>query len=87
MSEDKRVLSLFGGVTGQREVDADTVEVLEDLLERAKSGEIVGVVAVNVNFDGTVGRWYAGDVNNHSTVGALAYLQHMLMADRLIDDG
>lgn len=80
------VHSLFGGPVGERRPDADTVDVLEDLLERAKSGEVVGIAAVAVNADGTAGHWLAGFVTTFSAIGALSVLKHQLL-DYEVDDG
>jgi 1,4-dihydroxy-2-naphthoyl-CoA synthase len=52
MSDDSNVRSMFGGPPITREANAAAVEVLEEALERARSGEIVGVGIVMADHDG-----------------------------------
>lgn len=56
MSNSDRVISLYGDVIAQPfEPVEETVAKLEDLLERARTGEIKGFHAVLVHGDDTVG--------------------------------
>lgn len=65
------VESLFGGPTGEREVSETAVRVLTDLLEMAKSGEILGVAAAYVHADGSAAFHIGGNVGGFSLVGAV----------------
>lgn len=66
-----KVESLFGGPTGERERSEYAVEVLTDLLERAKSGEVVGVAVASLYYDGAAAYDIAGKVGGYSMMGAL----------------
>lgn len=73
MSDDN-VKSLFGGPVIQRKPDADTVEMLERLAEKARSGEIVGVGAVVLYSDQANGFCKAGSATP-GTLGQIALMQ------------
>lgn len=77
-------------ITGNRSVysgepDPTTVEMLEDLLERARSGEIQGVIGAMVYRDSTATGFYAGYRCN-AMLGALTKKQHQLCAALTEDD-
>jgi hypothetical protein len=66
-----KVASLFGGPTGERETDQSCIETLEEWLEMARSGEIVGVVVVGLRFDRTTFSECSGMAGGYSMIGAL----------------
>lgn len=66
-----RVSHIFGGPTGERDVNYRVVSLLEDLLERAHSGEIVGVSVCALSFDGCGSYWLGGKVGGYSMLGAM----------------
>lgn len=64
------VVSLNGGPTGERQVNEDTVETLEELLEKARSGHVVGLGAVVLEHNG-VSEWrLVGRVGGFNMLGA-----------------
>jgi hypothetical protein len=67
-----------GAPTG--EPDRFLVEVLEDLLERAKSGQIVGMAAVFLEHDGQSAYDIVGRVGGFTMAGALAAAVHTVNA-------
>lgn len=73
MAED-RVVSLFGGPTGERKVNALCVEGLEELLMRARAGEIVGIACAALHSDGLSSCQTSGLMGGYSLVGALQVL-------------
>lgn len=77
---DEKVSSLFGGavITGDKEPDPDLVEELENLLEAAKAGEIIGLAGAILYFDKTTSTRCVGTVNR-ATLGALMITQHGLI--------
>lgn len=69
------VVSLTGGLTHQREVVPNCVSVLEDLLERARAGEIVGVAVAGLYYDATAAYWVGGRVGGYGMIGALEMIR------------
>jgi hypothetical protein len=69
MTEDN-VRSMFGGPSTTRESNAAAVEVLEDALERARSGEIVGVGIVMADHDGRACFSLGGLIGGYADLGA-----------------
>lgn len=65
------VASLFGGPTGVPEVNETCVARLEEWLEMARSGEIVGVAVVALCADGASRYAVSGKVGGHGMIGAL----------------
>lgn len=80
------VVSIYGERSPYAgEPSQTTVELLEDLLDRARSGEIQGVCGAMLYRDGTGTGFYAGFRNN-SLLGALAKKQHQLSVALTEDD-
>lgn len=69
MSEN--VKSLFGGPIGVFEVNEMAIRVLTEALEKAKSGEIVGVSMAMLHHDGRSSWQSGGLIGCHSVLGAL----------------
>lgn len=79
MSE--KVVSLRGEqILAPGEVNPEVVQMLEDLLDHARSGEIKTVVAVFVHADDTAGSWQKG-TKSYRLVGMLTKVLHDLCAD------
>ena len=55
--------------------DPHIVAVLEDMLERAKSGDIIGIGFAALHSDGTASNSICGAVESHGLIGALAVAQ------------
>lgn len=72
MAESPKVVSLRTGgeILPPGEPHPKVVAMLEDLLERARSGEVVTVSAACNNADGSCGRYHEGEVS-YGLLGAL----------------
>jgi hypothetical protein len=85
------VISLVTETVPISEVDAETVSLLENMLAKAKSGEIQGVAMVMVNTVGSgcldaVATAYAGEgirQNVHAALGGIAWLQQRWIDERV----
>jgi len=64
------VVSVFGGPSGQPEINSLCVETLREWLEMAESGEIIGVAVVGLCKDGYARRQIGGVVGGHALIGA-----------------
>lgn len=65
------VTSIYGGATGQREPNENAISALEELLEMARAGEIVGIAVAGLYHDGCGMYRLAGRVGGYSMLGAL----------------
>ena len=75
----EKVISLNGGPLGKPQPNADCIRALEDWLEKARSGQIIGVGMVGLGFNDT-GQWaVAGVVGGFSMVGALEIVRDELV--------
>lgn len=75
-----KVVSLTGAPVGDsREPVPACVECVEDVLDRARSGEIVGLATVILNHDGVVGWHMAGRVGGYGMVGAAELIKTLLL--------
>lgn len=70
-----------GVMTKEREVDDDTVELLEDMLAMAKAGEISGFAGAILYFDGVAAVRRAG-YSGYALMGALMAALHRMQAER-----
>lgn len=69
---DNNVVSLGGGpALDNREPSEALISHLEDLLERARSGEIMGMAAATLYRDRTTAYSVVGAIEGFSMVGAL----------------
>ncbi len=73
----KKVLSLYGGPVGEHEVNETCVAALEEWLEMAKSGQIVGVCLVGLGYDNLAQYRIAGKIGGYGSVGAT----HMILQE------
>lgn len=65
------VVSIHGGPTGQPEPSPTCIQVLEEWLEKARSGEIVGVAIAGLCHDSCGCYALAGKVGGYSMLGAV----------------
>lgn len=78
MADDK-VVGLRGALVPERKVNETCVELLEELLAQALSGEIVGVAAVSLHFNSGTSWSVAGTVGGYGMVGACERVKLELM--------
>ena len=65
------VKSLYGGPTGQPEPNEFAVQVLSEMLEKSRSGEVLGVIIAVLHHDGLASFQMGGNVGRYSLLGAL----------------
>ena len=65
------VVAISGGPIGTPEPNELCVTTLEDWLERARSGEIVGVSLAALHHDGLSSWAVGGKIGGHAMIGAL----------------
>lgn len=63
--------------------DNDTIEVLEELLNRAKSGEIINIACAYVFKDGSTGSKRSDTNCSAIMMGAIEVLKHRFVEDWL----
>lgn len=88
MSDESKIVNMQGEpiVTMQTATtDVAVAEVLEDFLEKARAGEIVGVVLVAQHRDETVSGRTVG-MQSYRSTGILAQMLHDQCAKRREDD-
>jgi len=68
-------------VTRPELAHVDVIEKLEDALEKAKRGEIIGVGVAYVTNDGAIGTGFSRCEAGGSLIGACALLSHRLCSD------
>lgn len=66
-----KVASLFGGPTGAPEPNTSCIAALEELLEKAKAGEVVGVAVACLHYDRLASYHIAGQVGGYGIIGAI----------------
>lgn len=66
-----KVIALNGGPTGLPEINQAAVSALEEWLEAARSGQIVGLVMVGLGHDAKAQWEIAGMVGGYGMIGAL----------------
>ena len=86
MTDERKVISLNGSLTGEKEVVQSTVECLENLLEAAKSGQIVGIAYSVLEYDGTACFGVFGRSGGFGMVGALEAAKTILNDANLGDE-
>ena len=76
-----KVVGLHGNIVPQTlGVRMEVVEMLEDILERARSGDIVGVHLVHQNADETC-RYRSGGLNTFRAIGCMYTMLQSMAAD------
>lgn len=66
-----------------RRPDHDVVALLEQLLARAKAGDIQAIALVTEDSGRCTGSAIAGDCNAFQMLGALRMLEHRMMAEKV----
>lgn len=85
MSETGKLVQLRSGhaIASPGEPDAEVVTELEDLLERAKSGQISGLAYSYTYSDGATGNRYVGVISRSQVGGLFAVMSRI---SRQLDD-
>lgn len=79
------VIPLFDCDTNmQPTVNETCVEMLEDILERAKAGQVIGVALGLTHYDGTSAYAIGGMVGCHSLIGALDVAKGHLVSHHIV---
>lgn len=68
---NEKVTNIFGGATVSQKPNEATIAFLEDLLERAKSGDVVGVAVSSLHWDQAASYAVVGSVGGYSMIGGL----------------
>lgn len=82
-----KIVRLGGGeIPPPGKVDATLVRFLEDQLERARSGDIIGFAGATLGSKHQSTFWFAGTVGTFGMVGALECAKRKVMAVAMGDD-
>ena len=81
-----KVTSINGDALYTGEPNDRAIEVLEETLERARSGDVIGVCIVNRNSDGTAGFFIGGSIGGYSMLGSLEVVRSHLVDVNRSDD-
>ena len=73
------VHSLWGQPTGERKAEPDVIKALEGWLEKAKSGEIVGVCVTAIYADGLAGYGLSGQMGGYAILGAIEQAKSVIV--------
>jgi len=65
------VTTLFGETVNQSEPSPAAIRAIEDLLERVKAGDVVGVAYASLHSDGTGSYGLSGQIGSYAALGAL----------------
>lgn len=82
----KKVIAFRENISVPGEPFADLVEVLENMLELAKSGEIVGLAYVTARRDSLAATGWTGDAGTRNTLATGILCLHHRYAESLLDD-
>ena len=74
------VVVLHGGPTGSPEPNEHAIKALEEWLEMARSGELIGVVMIGAAYDDTTRSTMAGVVGSYRMVGTVEITKAELIA-------
>ena len=72
--------------TMQPTVNEPCVELLEDMLERAKSGQVIGVAMGILYYDKMSAYAIGGMVGGHSLIGTLDVAKAHLISHHIVED-
>lgn len=75
------VKPLFGGFTHQPEVVETVVEILEQMLELARSGQMNGLAMASVDYRGLCNYAIAGRVGGYALLGAMEMVKAELISN------
>jgi hypothetical protein len=73
------VTALFGGLTSAPTPDENCVEVLENLLEKARGGEVIAVAIAAKHHDGLATANHGGKIAGYALIGALEVIKTCLI--------
>lgn len=74
-----KVVSISGGdLHDPREPNESVIKALEDLLDMARSGEMIGFICVAENFDGSTITVRSGGFNIQLVMGRMQCLNYVL---------
>ena len=76
----EKVTSLFGGPTGVLAPSEFVIRELEELLEAARSGEVIGMVVGLALYDGCSRYRIAGTVGSYGLLGSVRLAEADLVA-------
>lgn len=65
------IVTMEGFSCDPRQANAEVVRVLEEILERAKSGDIIGIAIAGINFDRSVFDAYSGQASQAAVIGSM----------------
>lgn len=74
-----KVTPLFAGKSTGTEPVADLIDVLQDLLVQAQSGELQALAFAGTCCDNTVASGLAGNIDVFTTVGVLRHIELRLL--------
>ncbi|MEO1949313.1 hypothetical protein [Thioclava sp.] len=72
------VTALFGGPTSVPKPDENCIEVLENLLEKARGGEVIAVAIAAKHYDGLATANHGGNIAGYAIIGALEAIKACL---------
>jgi hypothetical protein len=78
MGTESNVVTIYGNDCDPRVAAVDVVTALEATLERARAGELIGIVIVGLHFDKSTGSVCAGQSRHNALVGAVCKVLHEL---------
>jgi len=81
-----KVESLWGGPTGEARPNKKAIKALEETLEAARSGEVIGVTIIKTHKDELAGFECSGWVGQYSHIGALETAKAHLIAEFHMED-
>jgi hypothetical protein len=81
MTAESNVVTIYGNGCDPRKASADVVDALEVALDRARAGEIVGIVIAGLHYDKSTGRVIAGQATDSALVGCLCKVLNELSRD------
>lgn len=82
----EKVTSIFGGPVGIPEPNMNCISVLEDMLEKARSGEVIGAAVAVMHADGLSSWATGGKCVGFSLIGALEVMKSGIV-EAARDDG
>lgn len=71
-----------GMVSHERKPDTNCIELLQEMLDMAKAGELVGFSGAFLYYDGIAARRRAGH-SNYALIGAVHTAAHIMTRERL----
>lgn len=81
--EDPKVVAIRGGhqITAPGEVNENALFVCEEILERVKGGDVIGVAVAYIHSDRSASYQCGGHVRGYSLIGAVEKMKSWLTRD------